>query len=237
MIELYNTILYQPLFNATIFLYNIIPGNDFGLAVIALTISTRLIFFPLTVKTIRSQRALNKINPLMKEIKEKFKNNAQAQSAAIMQLYKEHKVNPLSGCLPLLIQLPILIALYQAFGAGFKPDSLALLYSFIENPGHINEISLGFLNITSRSIGLAVITGFFQFLQLRQNQKLTQGDSDSSSGAPKEMQALNKQMLYFFPVMIIIIGWNLPAGLLIYWLTTTLFSMAEQTYIRARYND
>ena len=181
-----------------------------------------------------SQRALNRINPLMKEIKERHKNDSQAQSAAIMRLYKEHKVNPLSGCLPLLIQLPILIALYRAFGAGFKPNSLALLYSFVNNPGHINEISLGFLNITSRSIILALLTGFFQYLQLNQNQKLTQ---NSSGGPQKDMQALNKQMLYFFPVMIIIIGWNLPAGLLLYWMTTTLFSMAEQIYIRKRYVD
>ncbi|OGM96393.1 MAG: hypothetical protein A3B86_04515 [Candidatus Yanofskybacteria bacterium RIFCSPHIGHO2_02_FULL_38_22b] len=232
--ELYNTILYEPLLNAVVFLYNILPGNDFGLAVIALTIIIRLIFFPLTVKTILSQRALSRINPQMKAIKDKFKNDVQAQSAAIMKLYKENNVNPLSGCLPLLIQLPILIALYQAFGAGFKPDNLGLIYNFITKPENINPISFGFLNITSRSVILAIITGAFQFIQLRQNQNLMQNNSD---GVQKEMQALNKQMLYIFPVMIIIIGWNLPAGLLLYWVTTTLFSMGEQTYIRMRYKN
>ena len=234
MMELYNTILYEPLLNAVVFLYNILPGNDFGLAVIALTIIIRLIFFPLTVKTILSQRALSRINPQMKAIKDKFKNDVQAQSAAIMKLYKENNVNPLSGCLPLLIQLPILIALYQAFGAGFKPDNLGLIYNFITKPENINPISFGFLNITSRSVILAIITGAFQFIQLRQNQNLMQNNSD---GVQKEMQALNKQMLYIFPVMIIIIGWNLPAGLLLYWVTTTLFSMGEQTYIRMRYKN
>lgn len=217
------------------FLYNIIPGHDFGLAIIALTVAIRLLFFPLSVRTIRSQRALSKINPKIKEIKEKFKNDTQAQSAAIMNLYKEHKVNPLTGCLPLLIQLPILIALYQAFGAGFKPESLNLIYGFIGNPGQIEPISLGFLDITSRSIVLAVMTGGFQFLQLRQNSAMMKSSSADSS--QKEMQALNSQMLYFFPVVIIIIGWNLPAGLLLYWLATTLFSMGEQMYIKARYKD
>lgn len=235
MIEFYNLILYRPLFNAVMFLYNIIPGHDFGLAIIALTVVIRLTFFPLSVRTIRSQRALSKINPKIKEIKEKFKNNAQAQSAAIMNLYKEHKVNPLSGCLPLLIQLPILIALYQAFGAGFKPDSLNLVYGFISNPGHIEPISLGFLDITSRSVLLAIITGAFQFLQLRQNSAMMK--SSSADPGQKEVQALNSQMLYFFPVIIIIIGWNLPAGLLLYWLTTTLFSMSEQVYIKWRYQE
>ena len=238
MIELYNTILYQPLFNAVIFLYNIIPGRDFGLAVIALTVFIRLLFFPLSVKTIRSQRALNKISPKLKEIKEKFKHDTQAQSAAVMQLYKDHNVNPIAGCLPLLIQLPILIALYQAFGAGFKPESLALLYGSIANPGHIEPIALGFLDITSKSAVLAVVTGVFQFLQLKQNSSMmAQKSSSPGQDGQKEIQALNKQMLYFFPVMIIIIGWNLPAGLLLYWLTTTLFSMGEQAYIKARYKD
>ena len=231
MTELYNTILFQPLFNATIFLYNIIPGADFGLAIVALTIITRLVFFPLTVKTILSQRALGRINPQMQEIKEKHKNDSQAQSAAIMKLYKDNNVNPLSGCLPMLIQLPILITLYRVFRAGFQPQNLGLIYSFISKPEHINPISLGFLDITSRSVILALATGIFQFIQLRQNQALT----NSAGGGQKELQAMNKQMLYFFPVMIIIIGWNLPAGLLLYWMTTTLFSMGEQSYIRVKY--
>lgn len=217
------------------FLYNVIPGHDFGLAIIALTIVIRLVFFPLSVRTIRSQRALSKINPKLKAVKEKFKNDAQAQSAAIMGLYKEHNVNPLAGCLPLLIQLPILIALYQAFGAGFKPDSLNLIYGFIGNPGHIEPISLGFLDITSRSIILAIVTGVFQFLQLRQNSAMMK--SSLTDPSQKEVQALNSQMLYFFPVVIIIIGWNLPAGLLLYWLTATIFSMGEQLYIKTKYKD
>ena len=232
MMQLYNTILSQPLFNATVFLYNFIPGSDFGLAIITLTILIRIVMFPLTLKTTKSQRAMAKVNPKLKAIKEKFKNDAQAQSAAIMTLYKENNVNPLSGCLPLIIQLPILIALYKAFGAGFKPESLDLLYGFISNPGQINTTSLGILNIGSKNAILAVITGVFQFFQLRQNN-LTM--AAASSDGNKEMQAMNKQMLYFFPVMIIIIGWNLPAGLLLYWVTTTLFSMGEQMYIKAKY--
>ena len=90
MMQLYNTILYQPLFNATVFLYNIIPGSDFGLAIITLTVLIRIVMFPLTLKTTKSQRALTKINPQIKLIKEKFKKDTQSQSAAIMALYKEN---------------------------------------------------------------------------------------------------------------------------------------------------
>jgi YidC/Oxa1 family membrane protein insertase len=235
MFEIYNTFLYQPLLNAVIFLYNILPGNDFGLAIIVLTITIRLNFFPLTVKTTLSQRALSKINPKIKEIKDKHKNDTQAQSAAIMKLYKDNNINPLSGCLPLLVQIPILIALYSAFGAGFKPENLSLIYEFIGKPENINPISFGFLNISASSPIMALITGGFQYLQLNQSQSLMKGSS--GDGGQQEIQALSKQMLYFFPVIIIIIGWNLPAGLLLYWMTTTLFSIGEQTFIKARYTN
>ena len=226
---LYTEILYRPLFNAVVFLYNVLPGNDFGLAIIALTAVIRILFFPLSIKTVRSQKELNQLNPKMQEIKQRLKGDSSAQSAEIMKLYKDHNVNPLAGCLPLLIQLPILIALYQAFIAGLKPENLSMLYAFVVNPGAINEISFGFMNITSKIPLLAIIAGAAQFAQAWVSKAQNQG-----AGVSKEMKALNSQMLYFFPVMIIIIGWNLPAGLVLYWITTTVFSILEQVYIKYR---
>ncbi|MDO8658824.1 MAG: YidC/Oxa1 family membrane protein insertase, partial [Candidatus Levybacteria bacterium] len=112
---LYTEILYRPLFNAVVFLYNILPGHDFGFAIIALTTLIRILFFPLSIKTVRSQKAMNQLSPKLQEIKQKFKDDKSAQSVETMKLYKENNINPLAGCLPLIIQLPILIALYQAF--------------------------------------------------------------------------------------------------------------------------
>ena len=226
---LYTEILYRPLFNAVVFLYNVLPGNDFGLAIIALTAIIRVFFFPLSIKTVRSQKELNQLNPKMQEIKQRLKGDSAAQSAEIMKLYKDHNINPLAGCLPLLIQLPILIALYQAFIAGLKPENLSLLYGFVLNPGVINPISFGFMDITSKIPLLAVLAGGAQFIQAWVSKTQNQG-----AGVNKEMKALNSQMLYFFPIMIIIIGWNLPAGLVLYWITTTVFSILEQVYIKYR---
>ena len=226
---LYTEILYRPLFNAVVFLYNILPGHDFGFAIIALTTVIRVLFFPLSIKTVRSQKAMSLLNPKLQEIKQKFKDDKSAQSIETMKLYKDNNINPLSGCLPLLIQLPILIALYQAFIAGLKPENLSMLYGFISNPGVINKISLGFMDITSRIPLLAVLAGGAQFVQAWVTKAQNQGSSLS-----KEMAALNSQMLYFFPIMIIVIGWNLPAGLVLYWITTTVFSILEQLYIKYR---
>lgn len=229
MMTLYTEILYRPLFNAVVFIYNILPGHDFGLAIIVLTAVIRVIFFPLSIKTVRSQKALSQLNPKMQEIKQRLKGDSAAQSAEIMKLYKDHNINPLSGCLPLIIQLPILIALYQAFIAGLKPENLSLLYGFVLNPGVIDKISFGFMDITSKIPLLAVLAGVAQFAQAWVAKAQNQG-----LGVSKEMAALNKQMLYFFPVMIIVIGWNLPAGLVLYWVTTTVFSILEQVYIKYR---
>jgi len=146
-----------------------------------------------------------------------------------MKLYKENNINPLAGCLPLLIQLPILIALYQAFIAGLKPENLNMLYGFVSNPGVVNKISFGFIDTTSKMPLLAILAGAAQFIQAWATKAQNQ-----DSNPNKEMAALNSQMLYFFPVMIIIIGWNLPAGLVLYWITTTVFSILEQLYIKYR---
>jgi len=226
---LYTEILYRPLFNAVVFLYNILPGHDFGFAIIALTTLIRIMFFPLSIRTVRSQKAMNLLNPKLQEIKQKFKDDKSAQSTETMKLYKENNINPLAGCLPLLIQLPILIALYQAFIAGLKPENLNMLYGFIFNPGVVNKISFGFIDITSKMPLLAIFAGGAQFIQAWVTKAQNQGSSPN-----KEMAALNSQMLYFFPIMIIIIGWNLPAGLVLYWITTTVFSVLEQLYIKYR---
>jgi len=224
----FKVILYIPLFNALIFISNFMPKHDLGLGIIALTVVIRFLFFPLSIKSQRSQRALNAINPHIQAIKEKHKNDKTAQGAAMMQLYKEHNINPIAGCLPLLIQLPILIALYQVFIAGLNPQSFSLLYPFVSNPGTINPLFLGFINIGSRNIFLAVLAGVLQFVQAKQSMAYMK----SSGVANPQMSALNTQMLYFFPVMIVIIGWNLQAGLILYWIATTLFSIGEQLYLR-----
>lgn len=230
---LFHELLSRPLFNLLIGLYNLIPGNDFGIAILALTAIVRLITLPLSLRASRSQRELAKLNPKLKEIQEKYKNDKQAQASAQMQLYKEHNINPLAGCLPLLIQIPIIIALYRTFLAGFKPESLQMLYSFIQNPGAINNIFLGFLDLTQKSPVLAILAGAFQYLQSR----MSVSQMPQSAGKDKTdiTNMMSTQMLYFFPVMIIIITWNLPAGLALYWVATTLFSIGEQLYIRRRY--
>lgn len=212
-----------------VYLQGVVPGGDLGLTIILLTVGIRILFLPLSLKTIESQKALKEISPKIEEIKTKLKNDTAAQSAAILKLYKDNKVNPLAGCLPLLIQIPILIALYRVFIKGITKENLVLLYSFISVPGAINQDFLGLLSVTQNSPLLTVLAGWLQFVQSKQSMSL-----QSVGGSNKELAAMSKQMLYFFPIMIIIIGWNLPAGLILYWITTTVFSMGEQYWIKRK---
>ncbi len=224
--SLFTQILYRPLLNAVVFLYTALPWHDFGFAIVILTVLVRLALSPLSVRAIRSGRALAALQPKVEEIKQKYKGNQAAQTEATLALYKEQKISPLGGCLPLLIQFPILIALYRVFLAGAKPESLGLLYSFIPHPAAISVQSFGVLNLAQRSIVLSLAAGLAQFIYA----KLNAMQQPAGGG---QMAALNNQMLYFFPVIIIIISWSQPSGLALYWVAATLFSIGEQLYVRA----
>jgi YidC/Oxa1 family membrane protein insertase len=225
--NLFNTILTQPLFNILVFFYNSVALGDFGLAIILLTILIRLILWPLSQKSIRAQKDLQEIQPKIKEIQNKHKDNKEEQTKALLELYKTHKVNPFGGCLPILIQLPILIALYSVFLNGLKPEYLTNLYSIISSPGAIDSIFIGLIDLSVRSIPLAVLAGILQFFQA----KMILPKIKSSKKGGDMAQMISKQTLYFLPVITVVISFNLPAGLPLYWATTTLFTIIQQFVI------
>jgi len=224
LIGFYNEILYKPLFNILIIITDIIPTHDLGLAIIVLTLIIRFLLYPLSQKAIKSQKAMAKIQPEMKEIQKKIKDK-EAQVKAIMDLYKKYQVNPFSGFVPLLIQIPILLALYQVFVSGIKniPDNI--LYSFVSKPEFLNHLFLGFLDISKPNIYLAISVGIFTFLQVKtsipKNKNIQNKEMDFA-------QALNFQMTYFMPVMTFFIATVLPAALALYWIVVTLFQVVQQ---------
>ncbi len=231
MSTIFFTIFYQPLYNALIFLYHIVPGNDIGIAIILLTVLIKLILFPFSIQSIKSQKALQDIQPKINELKVKYKDDKEAMSREMMKIYKENKVNPFSSCLPLLIQLPFLFAVYRVFMSGLTKESFDALYSFIPNPEHINAISFGFLDLSKPQIALAVLAGLAQFMQtkmLTRTKPAIKGDGSKDEGMASMM---NKQMMFMMPILTVIIGMSLPGGLALYWLTTTLLMVAQQYYL------
>ena len=228
MLQLYTTFLYQPLLNLLIFLYNLVPGNDLGVAIILLTFLIKAVLYPFSRQSIKSQKALQELQPKIDALKKQYKDDKEKLAKEMMVLYKNEKVNPLSSCLPLLIQLPFLIAVFQVFQNGLKAESLGLLYPFVTNPGHLNPISFGFLNLSQGNIVLAVLTGAAQFwqtkmLSVKRPPKGMPGAKDEDA-----MAIMNKQMLYFMPIITVVIGASLPAGLVLYWLVMTLLTVLQQ---------
>ena len=238
LISAFNVILYQPLFNALILIYLYLPGHDFGIAVIVLTLLIKLVLYPLGVQAIRSQKNMAQLQPKIKEIQEKFKNDKEQQSRATMELYKKEKINPLSGCLPLIIQLPILIGLYQVFWKGFGEVQLKFLYSFVSNPGPINTTFLGIMDLSQPSTILAVLTGIIQFFQSKMmSPRPGSGQAPKKQGTPDFSGMMQKQMLYFFPIFTVFILWRMPAAVALYWLTTTLFTIIQQYIILKKHDS
>lgn len=238
---IYFEVLYKPLFNAMVFFYNVIPGQDIGVAIILLTILVRIIFYPINNKAIKSQKALQAIQPEMKKIQRKYKENKEKQAKKMMELYQKHKVNPLSGCLPILLQFPILIALYQVFINGFKDESLSILYPFIYNPGHLNAISFGIVNLSETNIFLALFAAIMQYFQskaLMGNKK--KEDSENQEGNKEKTaeektqdfaQSMTKQMIYILPVITFVFAMSFPSGLALYWAVTALFAIFQQSIV------
>lgn len=235
MVQLWQDIFYRPLFNLLVYLYNL-AGGDMGLAIIGLTVLIKLILFPLSHQSLKSQRALQQLQPKVEELKAKFKDQKDKLAQELMQLYQRERVSPLSSCLPILIQLPFLIALYQVFRSGLNSGSLELLYGFVTNPGHLNDSLFGLWHLAGRSIPLAVLTGLAQFWQGK--MLVTKRSPVASAGAKDEGLAavMNKQVMYVLPVMTVVFGFTLPGGLILYWLTNTVLTIGQQ-YLAFRKHD
>jgi len=228
MVEIFNIIFYQPLFNLLVYFYNIIPGNDIGIAIIVLTVIIKLLLYPLSIKSIKSQKALQDLQPKIEALKAKYKDQKEKLASEMMELYKKEKVSPFSSCLPLLIQFPFLIAVYQVFRAGLSNGSFDQLYSFVANPGQINPIAFGFIDLSEPQIFLAVLAGAAQFWQSK--MLISKKPEIKSEGSKDEnmMTTMNRQMTFMMPIITIIIGFSLPGGLVLYWFVMTLLTALQQ---------
>jgi YidC/Oxa1 family membrane protein insertase len=221
-----------------------LPFHDFGLAIIVVTLIIKFALVPLSKKQIESQKKMQELQPKIKEVQNKHKNDKEKQSKALMELYKEHKTNPFSGCLPMVVQLVFLIAIYRVFfnisEAGLNIDG-AGLYSFVQNPGQINRMFIGILDLTSvvnlgqltlASIPHLVLVVLAAGSQYIQTKMLMAKQTPSKAGENDFAQTMSKQMLYLGPLLTLFIGIKFPAGLALYWLISTGFMVVQQYYIQ-----
>jgi len=212
------------------------------LSIILLTIALRTIMIPLFVKQIKAQRAMTALSPKMKEIQKKHKDDRQKQSEEMMKLYKEHKTNPFASCLPILVQSPFFFALYRILNGVAKNHPYGAIKGDLLTSAHHaqlfgSSIAESFVSHTSTTstkiltIIMIVLMSASQFIT--QKQLMTKGmpKLDSTNNTMLQQQ---KAMLYILPIIFALMGINVSIGVLIYWLTTNLWTMGQQLYVIER---
>ncbi len=234
---LWHAVIYDPLYNVLVFLLNIVPGADVGVAVIIITILVKLLLSPLAHKVSRTQVIIKRIQPELDKLKEKFKNNKQEQTIKTLALYKENKVNPFFGFLVIIIQLPIILGLYWIFYKGGLPNiNIDLLYSFIKSPNISSEsmIFIGLVDMAGKSVVLAALAGITQFINM---SIIMPTAPEKKSGAKPSIKddiarSMHMQMKYMLPIIITIAAYTISAAVALYWVTSNLFAIGQELLVR-----
>jgi YidC/Oxa1 family membrane protein insertase len=235
---LFHNFFYAPLYNGLILFINIIPFHNVGLAVILFTCIIKVIIFPLSQKSIKTQFEMKQIEPEINDLKIKYKDDKKVQAEKTMELYKTKGINPFSGILLMLIQLPILIALYWVFLKGGLPKiDDTTIYAFTKIPDTINMVFLG-INVADKSIIFAVIVAIAQFLQMQitiPKTKKSEGKEEKESFSGALAKSMSVQMKYVMPVLMFFIAKSFPLVVSLYLITASLFAIGQELYVRSKY--
>lgn len=236
---MFDTLLYEPIFNALLFVQKTLPGHDLGWAIIIITIVVKAILYVPSLSAIRASRQLQSIQPRLKALQQQYKDNREQLAREQMKLYRENKVNPAAACITPLLQLPILIALYRVFfnglhldpGGHLVADQLKHVYpAFVDyfRATSINTMFLGFIDVAkTHNVVLAILSAAATFWQ---TQMLATPPEPKTPEAKDESMAstLNKQSRYMFPIITLVFSYQFAAGLALYWLVSTLFTVGQQ---------
>jgi YidC/Oxa1 family membrane protein insertase len=257
--NLFNQLLIYPLINVQVFIYDILHALHVpyaaGFSIIVLTIVIRLILYPLTNKQLRASKKMQEIAPHVANVKEKHKGDSKRIQEETMKLYKEHGVNPAAGCLPTLIQLPILLGLYQVLNrlVHLNPDQMVhYINSIVITPLHISApwdpyffgIPLGksphqlltdgrkegIILFVVVGLAIPVVTGLFQFVQSKMMFSSAPNTNLPATSKKNDdfSSVMQKQSAYLFPLMIGFFSFNFPFGLSLYWNTFSIFGIIQQ---------
>ncbi len=246
---IFNLIFTFPIFNLLMLLYHLF--GDFALAIIVLTVVIKLILFPLTLQQLKSSKAMQALQPQIAEIRKKYSKDQQAMLQATQALYKEYGVSPVSGCLPLFVQLPVLYGLFFAINNLLRDPNLKIinsqLYPFIPHFTSLPDINLNWFTFISTALHISpafqislghpdpthilpILAGIATFIQVRMSLPKPVPGAPASATPDPSAQSM-KMMQYVMPVMITIFGWSYPAGLALYWTISSIFQAVQQFFV------
>jgi YidC/Oxa1 family membrane protein insertase len=234
MSYIFHLFFYNPLYNGLILLLGTLPIADVGIAVILFTALVKLILFPLSAQSVKTQMKMKQVQPALDVLKEKYKDNKEKQAQELMNFYKVNGINPFSGVLLLFIQIPIIFALYFIFLKGGLPNiNTAILYEFVKNhiPSGVNMEFLGLFDISKPQVVLAIIAGISQFAQVQFSVPAVK-KVDNPSFKDDMARSMNVQMRYILPLFIFIIALKVSGAVALYWITSNLFIIGQELYMR-----
>ncbi|MES2436438.1 MAG: YidC/Oxa1 family membrane protein insertase [Patescibacteria group bacterium] len=232
---MFKTLFYIPIYNALVFIIDILPGHSAGWAVVLLTILIRFVLYPLAKKSIKTQILMKRIEPEAKRIRENVADK-QDQARQLMKLYKDNDINPFAGLFLLILQFPILIGLYNVFRSGLPKIDVSILYSFVQEPTIVVMTFLG-TDLLQRSFILALIAVITQFIQINlalPKQPPTAPNPNKKPSFQDDFaKSMNTQMRYIFPLIIFPIAY-ISSVISLYFITSNIFMSIQEVYIRRR---
>lgn len=238
---MFHTIFYKPMYNALVLLLANIPGGNIVIAVILLTVVVKVILLPLSKKMFLTQIAQKKIQPLLKKIQDEYKDNRQVLGLKMMELYKEYKINPFSSLLLMIIQIPIVFALYFVFSRGGLPDiKVEDLYTFIPHSVDVKHIIFS-IDFTKPNVVVGFIAAIFQYIQIQYSLNNMQVDNTKPLTELKPEEIIQRQMgfmmKYFIPFLIFIASLKVSAAVALYWIVSSSFMISQELYFRSKFKE
>ena len=236
--SIWHNFFFDPVYNTLVFFIGVIPGGDVGLAIIASVLVVKTVLLPISIRAVKTQKVMREIEPKLREIKEKHKEDRQAQAQAMMAVYKEAEINPFASIALIFLQIPIIIALYFAVNGGggvpLPEINTALLYSFIAEPVIASMNFLGVIDITARSLLLAVAAGIAQYYQVKLAMpELPPRDPDAEPDFKEDfMRNMQLQMRYVMPILIGVFAYVISAAVALYFFVSSLTTIAQEYYVR-----
>ena len=221
MTQLYHEIIYRPLANALVILYQTVAAGDLGIAIILLTVLVRVVLYPVFKKSIEHNMRMQELQPKLKELKNQHKGNKEKEVAATLELFREHKTNPFTLMFFTFAQLPILIALYQLFSGGLRGDITPLLYSGVPHLAEFNATLFGLINLHEPNTMVVALVAAAQFVQ-------------AVLATPKTADQKTRRAAYRNAALIaVVIGvflaaYRVPSAVGLYLIASALFSVAQQ---------
>lgn len=235
---IWHGIFFDPIYNALIFILDHVPGGDVGIAIIILTILIRIVLLPLSLRAAKTQHLMRGLEPELTKIKERYAKNREQLARETMAVYKNAGVNPFASILLILVQLPIIIALYLAVyrggGVPFPDINVDLLYAFVPRPEVVNMLFIGLIDIAGRSLPLALFAAIAQYFHTKLALPLLPPKKKDAAPNFKDdfARSMQLQMRYVMPVIIFFVAYTISAAIALYFLVSNLMSIAQEFVVR-----